>query len=1510
MCATRKFSALLAAAAFALAAEARGAAGFEPVPEDRGGFLGLFAGMADYAPDSGLPLNRFAPNDAIAWAHLAVVRLGLVAPEDAWLAVDAPRAAAEGGVWSEFAELRRAGVRMIEPTRLEILEALAEISERARSRRLPVFVTLAAHSFVEDGRIWVLPEDWNAALRTDTAIPLDRFHAPRIRGHARNFLCLDLFPDDPVLAEGTAEADEVLAILRRIESTTVVLPSPLGEGHPEAHRAALSYLAGGMDWALREGAAPHPVTGRVYFPEIFRAASDRMERVSQGRGPYRPLARVAGSFADTALAFDPSVPEGLRRFAENWRREGRSVAHERLAWAVSADLIDAEAAAKIRSLLEGWERDGDFHILREHALYLTEFLHPDRPAFHSLFAPYWRFVIASSEAEVAGRAARPDRTRVADAFRPAAEQPGESPARRTLEAAIRRAERALIGDDHAGAVAALREARALVREHGLEGGRLRIETLQRAADSLRQRQWLDEMERLSAAGDFNGLGELLGEALSPGAFAAGAADSDRIEFFEAQVRRFRNADRLWRRATQNAEAGNYGDAVEAARAAVRDWDELGLYDRVVSGRTALEQWAEGAARAAEQEGLLRSIRADIAERRYLAANERINGAYEAAEDVTQLDALRDMMAREARAYYLDKLEAARRAGDFRRLESLLNEAEDLAALRVFHLGLTEEAVWRHRADLAEYLAAGRAEAAAAEAVEAEDWSRAAAAMEDAAGKFRSIGLADRAAALERRGTEARGRERVADTLAPLLAEAREQLTAGDYAAAARRLDRVREEVSTGIEPPAVLESGLRALEADLEEAWSTAEGRRLAALREEGDYDRLRGTLAEAARLFARRGWDEAPLRAAEEALARRDRLAAEWSETLAQARAGGEAEALEALRDGLAARLAAAGLAEEARRAEELRTGLEGRLDRRQRQDEALATAGRMKREGRYEEAWALLARVEEPSPDDAGRAGRWEEAKEAVAAGWRRHAAEAWRAMAAKGEWDRLRDALARAHGELPFPVEDTLQPFRRLLEAADALTSAVPAHDAALRGGDLAAAAALAADTAEARSVLRDTFPNHDLLRLWEDRDARLTDAREARGREAALLDAVASALERRDWEEAGRRIDAARSPEHTLSAETAAALREKEARFREGQSADVADRIDGLLEDREWAVLRRRVADARGRVDAGELDISELRLIAWERAVGDWEVAETAYFEARRAWEAGDPEEALRALERAGPLYEELGDEDGRRRTVALGGRIREAEERSRALAAAVRRVEEYRGDGRFREAWDLLGEVTSMRAGGEAAADPADGLRRALLDDWRAEIADSIATAFAGGTYSAAESMVERVREIRAAGIPLFSDSDHAGYEARLRQWHEARLAAGKAEELFAEERWQEARSAADLAAGAIAAHSPETAARMREIKRQAVARGTVESEAVRSYYVDDLVLQAQRRIEEQLRGDRRFTAQGGRVWRDWIAALRENHADALSRDVDLAGRLDALEQRVREATVRGGVIPF
>lgn len=1513
----RQFCLGVGPAILALATAAYSADGLHPVPGGEGGFLGFFAGVADYAADSGLPLNRFAPNDAIAWAHLAVVRLALVAPEDAWLAVDAPKAAAEGGVWGEFAELRQAGVRIIEPTRLAILGALAEINEQARRRRAPVFMTLAAHSFVDGGRLWVLPEDWNASLPTDTAIPLDRFHAPAIRGHPRGFLCLDLFPDDPVLQRGHDVREEAMRILSRIESATLVVPTPLGEGHPSSHRAALSYLAGGMEWALREGAAPHPVTGLVFFPEIFRAASDRMEQISQGGGPYRPLARVAGTFAETALAYDPSVPEGLRRFAESWRREGRSLAYERLAWAVSSELIDAAAGEKIRSLLDGWEQSGDFHILREHALYLTEFLHPDRPGFHSLFEPYWRFVIASSEAEVAGRGARSRPPQLADTFRPAAEQPGESPSRRTLEAAIRRAERALIGSDHAGAVAALREARALVRDHGLEGGRLRIDTLQRAADSLQQRQWLDEMERLSAAGNFNALGELLGEVLSPGASAPGA-HAGRIDFFEAQVRRFRNADRLWQRAAQSAEAGNYRDALEAARTAVRDWDDLGLYDRVVAGRTAMEQWAGGAARAAEQEGLLRSIRADIAERRYLAANERIQTAHDSLEDVTQLEALRDLMAREARAYFLDNMERARRRGDFRQLESLLNEAEDLAALRVLHLGLTEEAVWRHRADLAEYLAAGRAQAAAREAFEAEDWSQAASFLEDAAEKLRSIGLADRAAALAQRSFEARSRGRVAETLVPLLAEARTQLAAGDYAAAARQLDRIREEVSAGIEPPPALESGLRAFEADLEGAWSMAESRRLAILLERGDFDDLRRSLAEAARLFASRGWDRAPLRAAEEALARRDQLAAEWSGVLARARTGAEAEALEALRDGLAARLAAAGLAEEAQRAEDLRTGLEGRLDRRQRQDEALAAARRMQREGRFEEAWASLMFVDAPAPDDAGQMRLWEEAKEAIAAGWRHQMAQAWSNMAARGEWEGLRYALAGAEGDLPIPAQDTVQPFRRLLTAADTLTSAASAHEAALREGNLAAAAALAGDTAEARAVLGETFPNHDLLRLWEERDTRLTRARDERGREVAILDAVASALERRDWEEATRRINAARAPDQTLSAQTAAALRVQEARLREAQSTDVAEGIDGLLEKREWPALRRQVADTRGRVDAGELDISELRLIAWERAVANWEVAERAYFEARRAWESGDPEEALRALEQAGPLYEELGDEDGRRRTAALGGRIREAEDRSRSMAAVLRRVEEFRGEGRFSEAWELLGEVAPLSGRSETGADEAGGraerLRLLLLEDWRAEMADSMAAAFGGGAFSAAEAMLERVREIRAAGIPLFSESDHAEYEARLRRWHEARLAATRAEELFAEERWQEAGTTAELAAAAIAAHSPETAARMREIKRLSLERGTVEREAVRSFYLEDLVSQAQRRIEEQLRddrgGERRFTAQGGEVWRAWIAALRQNHADALSRDVDLSGRLDALEQRVHEATARGAFIPF
>ncbi|MEM0914904.1 MAG: SUMF1/EgtB/PvdO family nonheme iron enzyme [Planctomycetota bacterium] len=160
------------------------------------GNAGLFVGINTFTDDRGIRPLRYAVNDAVAQAHLFVVELRLIAPNNAFLALAGEPST--DSARQQLAALRAAGVAEIPGRKTSVLRQLLLVEKLPNAASDLLVVSISSHGFEEDGTAYAMPTDGLRGILGDTAIDLGTVEHRLARSKAgKRLLILDACRERP-----------------------------------------------------------------------------------------------------------------------------------------------------------------------------------------------------------------------------------------------------------------------------------------------------------------------------------------------------------------------------------------------------------------------------------------------------------------------------------------------------------------------------------------------------------------------------------------------------------------------------------------------------------------------------------------------------------------------------------------------------------------------------------------------------------------------------------------------------------------------------------------------------------------------------------------------------------------------------------------------------------------------------------------------------------------------------------------------------------------------------------------------------------------------------------------------------------------------------------------------------------------------------------------------------------------------------------------------------------------
>lgn len=189
---------------------------FDPVnSEAPGGNAGLFVGVNQFDPASGLSPLRFAVNDAIGQAHLFVLELKLIPAANCYLCLSGEPSTDESK--AQLRALQEAGVHTSEATHTKIFLALRTATSFGRALADVLIVSMSSHGFEDRGNAYAMPCD---GLRTDlmeTGVDLQKIEQKLSSSKAgKRLLILDACREKALLDGSKGAADEPMKTSFRV----------------------------------------------------------------------------------------------------------------------------------------------------------------------------------------------------------------------------------------------------------------------------------------------------------------------------------------------------------------------------------------------------------------------------------------------------------------------------------------------------------------------------------------------------------------------------------------------------------------------------------------------------------------------------------------------------------------------------------------------------------------------------------------------------------------------------------------------------------------------------------------------------------------------------------------------------------------------------------------------------------------------------------------------------------------------------------------------------------------------------------------------------------------------------------------------------------------------------------------------------------------------------------------------------------------------------------------------
>jgi formylglycine-generating enzyme required for sulfatase activity len=258
------------------------------------GNAGLFVGVNEFTKDRGIAPLNFAVHDAIELAHLFVVELKLIPPENCVLLISGKPAENAKIIQQHLQQLENLGVRVGPAERAEILTTFIDLTAIATVSSQLLVCAFSSHGFNEDKIAYVMPQDGSRKLLSATAVPVDNLETSMTGSKAGHRLFFIDACQERVSAKGNNPvgngASKLLidALLKPTGQAKLVSCSPNQFSFENGSLGGVGH--GVFTWHLLEalrGSAQPDAQNFIRLGAVSRYVSDGVQKWAQDNN--RPL---------------------------------------------------------------------------------------------------------------------------------------------------------------------------------------------------------------------------------------------------------------------------------------------------------------------------------------------------------------------------------------------------------------------------------------------------------------------------------------------------------------------------------------------------------------------------------------------------------------------------------------------------------------------------------------------------------------------------------------------------------------------------------------------------------------------------------------------------------------------------------------------------------------------------------------------------------------------------------------------------------------------------------------------------------------------------------------------------------------------------------------------------------------------------------------------------------------------------------------------------------------------
>lgn len=1517
--------------------------------------FGLFVGVNTFQKESGLQNLRYAVNDAIALAHALVIEFEVIKASNAWIALSGePTTEA---FRAQLDALRQAGVTLIPPLRLELIDAMDQIIARATNQQSMIFSSFSSHGFESEQTAFIMPMDGRAERWVKmTGVPLNEIEAS-LRAAAANKRILLVDACREVAGAGSRGdrrlEESFSKALQSSEGTAVILSCGPEEFSWEDERKQQGiftyYFVEGLRGAAKADGNEAYITLGAIFNYASRMTHEWVNEQKKGLS-QRPWKLDDGTAASIPLSFNEALANsfGDLQIIRNdilTLLRGAAPAEPR---------IDRPFIAKVERYLDVLREQNKRVEMEEYLDWARSALNPASRSFRrqaGFFVSEFEAILLANDsalAQVPDKPSPPVQSPLTPpaptlAFAPAPQDPN-SLIREEIDSLLSNARTLLSTGELGASQSVLASAGEKLhtlgtdpeRERRLESLRLDLQSQngQRLANSLRQaRQDADWSLLLTLLKEADQAIKLNEASLPDDLLAQTRSTLDAVAAFRAQRESF-----------ERAFAEEDFPSAELALAAAQN-----LLRRVGQGTFANDlrsmelRLAEVRNRQNALAAAFSQIREQLAQQNFSEVSHQLGQLpgqpffRPTADNLTKISELKQALQNAWRTASLQTLDRALQQKDFNALAQALQNLDSLLADQAFPLNPAERE--RFAAPLQNFAAANRELEEAQDLFAMRAYAQALTLAESAANRFQTIGLAAPAAEARQLAREATDQTQAIATLAEALQRVEQDIAQSAWQTALDALPALqtraesledRQQLATATALLTRAREGLAgSLQSELQD------------LRRPSTLDRLALALHNARELNQsyQLALDPGLLAATDAYLASHD----QFRRTIEEARVALQAEDATQTESLLqrAVDQSTSLEPEMAASLQPLREDLDRLRSRRAEEEAAQAEArdrqfriGRFQSQldsfndlavsGRFPEAlqqWPLL--LDAARSVDAGAETRAQEAARQLSNLWTRALADQWQSLAASGQWATLGDqlnqleALAQtaARNEILLPDSALRERFaaqtRQHAEAQSLLAAASKSIEDPAASID-----EMRSRLEQAAGILRELQDATQLAELH-----RLQALLDSRQNLAQRLDALRqeahNALADNDFERAFQQMETARLlATHSLGSlpEQVRSLADQAARIKESWAHAFSANLASALASTDLPRLRDSLQQAET-LQARQLftpDPQSLRQA--QKCLDDHEAAQQSLLQARahlNAWDLTDARANLASANRSlqtwpqSPLHSEAQD-------------LHKAlQQRTDALAAqneAISRISRLLNAEDFPLAWnslELLRSNTPPRNLSPATAQTLHQLRQKIAFRWQQALLQPLHQAAQASEFSQLQQQLQAI-SANSANLPteVLTRDLLQPFQDLIDTLAAAEAFSAAGQTLARRGAFSEAldnfQSAKEIFSF-LKLHTPQQ--EIETLIDQTRQAATQREESRDSQIILGILQNALTRINEQLDGGRfLYNKKGEAAWTQWINNLASAHATEFKQNPELQNLQTKIRQTVRQNTAQTSVV--